>query len=95
MCFSENSWFIDVFHGVLHHFSNRRMATGTLLVHILFNHFLVDLLLKWSGSPHGQACFKVGDGSASSCTFKTDIELSVVGVLLMRNAEVRNYLTDG
>ena len=27
--------------------------------------------------------------------FKTDIELSVIGVLLMRNAEVRNYLTDG
>ena len=43
----------------------------------------------------GQACFKVGDGGASSCTFKTDIELSVIGVLLMRDAEVGNYLTDG
>ena len=42
----------------------------------------------------GQACFKVGDGGAS-CTFKTDIELSIISVLLMRNAEVRNYLNDG
>ena len=42
-----------------------------------------------------QACFKMGDGGASSCTFKTDIELSIIGVLLMRNAEVKNYLTDG
>ena len=42
-----------------------------------------------------QACFKVGDGGANSCTFETDIELSIIGVLLMRNAEVRNYLTDG
>ena len=36
----------------------------------------------------GQACFKVGYGGASSSTFKTDIELSVIGVFLMRNAEV-------
>ena len=42
-----------------------------------------------------QACFKVGDGGTSSCTFKTDIEQSIIGVLLMRDAEVRNYLTDG
>ena len=45
----------------------------------------------------GQACFKgfkVRHGGASSCTFKTDIELSIIGILLMRNAEVGNYLTD-
>ena len=42
----------------------------------------------------GQACFKVGEGGAGSCTFKTDIKLSVIGVLLMRNPEDKNYLTD-
>ena len=36
-----------------------------------------------------QACFKVGNGGASGCTLETDIELSIIGVLLVRNAEVR------
>ena len=42
-----------------------------------------------------QACFKVGNGCASGCTLKADIELSIIGVLLVRDAEVRNYSTDG
>ena len=41
-----------------------------------------------------RACFKVGDGGTSSCTFETDIELIIIGVLLMRDAEIRNYSTD-